>query len=107
LWTAQPRHRIFIFLFPEISAAQFNLKRRMRPGNHSRGSGESHMPPRNPSMTDEGWEAAQAALEAARQLPVGAERAEALKKAGQLRYDADKNRTFPPDRTKRQSAFGQ
>jgi hypothetical protein len=58
-------------------------------------------------MADQDWEAAQAALEAARRLPVGAKRAEALKKAGQLRYEADKNRPPPPDRTKRQSASGQ
>jgi hypothetical protein len=64
------------------------------------------MPPKKPSMADQNWEAAQAALEAARQLPVGPERAEALKKAGQLRYDADKNRPLPPDPTKRPSAFG-
>jgi hypothetical protein len=64
------------------------------------------MPPKKPSMVDQHWEAAEAALEAARQLPVGPERAEALKKAGQLRYDADKNRTLPPDRTRRPSAFG-
>jgi len=63
------------------------------------------MPSKKPSIADRDWEAAQAALEAARRLPVGPERAEALKKAGQLRYDADKNRTLPPDRTKRQSAF--
>jgi hypothetical protein len=63
------------------------------------------MLPQKPSLADQEWEAAQAALEAARQLPVGAERAEALKKAGKLRYDADKNRTLPPDRIKRQSAF--
>ena len=41
---------------------------------------------------DDEWEFAQAAFETARQLPVGAERFEALKKAGQLRYDADKKR---------------
>ena len=35
---------------------------------------------------------AQAALEAARQLPASVERSEALKKAGQLRYEADKKR---------------
>jgi hypothetical protein len=42
---------------------------------------------------DEVWKAAQAALEAARQLPVGAKRVEAPKRAGQLRYDADEMRT--------------
>jgi hypothetical protein len=35
---------------------------------------------------------AQATLEAARQLPAGVERIEALKKAGQLRYDADEKK---------------
>src|ERR1700691_109348 len=107
LCAVQLCHRILVFLFPKVSAAQFNLKQRVRPGNPWQGSGARHMPPQKPSMTDQGWEAAQAALEATRQLPVGAERAEALKKAGQLRYDADKNRTPPPDRIKRPSAFGQ
>jgi hypothetical protein len=45
-----------------------------------------------PNTADEVWKAAQAALEAARQLPVGAERVEALRRAGQLRYDAEKMR---------------
>jgi len=44
------------------------------------------------NTADEEWDEAQAALEAARQLPAGAERFEALKKAGQLRYEADKKR---------------
>ena len=42
-----------------------------------------------PSKADLAWKAAQAALEAARQLPAGVERCEALKKAGKLRFDAD------------------
>ena len=46
------------------------------------------MPTKKP--IDEDWEVAQAALEAARQLPAGAERFEALRKAGRLRYDADR-----------------
>ena len=41
---------------------------------------------------EEEWQAAQAALEAAQRLPGGAERFEALRHAGQLRYDADKRR---------------
>ena len=41
---------------------------------------------------DDEWEIAQAAFEAARQLPAGAERFDALKKAGQLRYEADRKR---------------
>jgi hypothetical protein len=44
------------------------------------------------NTADEEWDVAQAALEAACQLPAGAERFEALKKAGQLRYEADKKR---------------
>jgi hypothetical protein len=47
------------------------------------------------NTADEEWDVAQAALEAARQLPAGAERFEALKKAGQLRYEADKKRNEP------------
>lgn len=38
------------------------------------------------------WDRAQDALQAARDLPVGAERAEALRKAGQMRFLADKQR---------------
>jgi hypothetical protein len=50
------------------------------------------MPAKQQNAADEEWEVAQAALEAARQLPAGAERFEALKKAGQLRYEADKKK---------------
>ncbi|MDB5611182.1 MAG: hypothetical protein JWP25_8082 [Bradyrhizobium sp.] len=56
------------------------------------------MPAKKPSTANKEWEAAQAALEAARQLPVGNERGEALKKAGQLRYDADRKRALQADR---------
>jgi hypothetical protein len=59
------------------------------------------MAAKKPNMADEDWEAAEAALEAARQLPLGAERSEALRKAGQLRYDAHKKRTPEPDHTDR------
>ena len=38
------------------------------------------------------WDRAQDALQAAKDLPVGAERAKALRKAGQMRFDADKQR---------------
>ncbi len=38
------------------------------------------------------WEAAQAALRAAMEIPGGEERVEALKKAGRLRYRADQRR---------------
>jgi hypothetical protein len=41
---------------------------------------------------EEEWEAAEAALKAAQNLPGGAERYQALKHAGQLRYNADKQR---------------
>jgi hypothetical protein len=41
---------------------------------------------------EEEWQAAQAALRAARSLPGGTERFSALRKAGQLRYDADQRR---------------
>jgi hypothetical protein len=51
------------------------------------------MPAKKPSNVDLAWTTAQAALEAARQLPAGVERCEALKKAGKLRFDADMNRT--------------
>jgi hypothetical protein len=50
------------------------------------------MPTKKPINTDEDWVVAQAALEAARQLPAGVKRFDALKKAGQLRYDADRKR---------------
>jgi hypothetical protein len=41
---------------------------------------------------DDGWEAAQAALAAAQNLPVGSERFDALRKAGQLRFEANEKR---------------
>ena len=47
------------------------------------------MPTKKPSKAELAWKTAQAALEAARQLPAGVERFEALKKAGKLRFDAD------------------
>jgi hypothetical protein len=50
------------------------------------------MPAQKQNTDDEEWKIAQAAFEAARQLPPGAARFEALKKAGQLRYEADKKR---------------
>ena len=52
------------------------------------------MPAKKPTKADLAWKAAQAALEAARQLPAGFERCEALKRAGKLRFDADMNRTL-------------
>jgi hypothetical protein len=44
------------------------------------------------SDEDADWKAAEAALEAARRLPGGAARIEALKHAGRLRFDADRKR---------------
>jgi hypothetical protein len=41
---------------------------------------------------DDDWKVAKAALEKARGLPCGAERIEALKQAGRLRFEADRNR---------------
>jgi len=41
---------------------------------------------------DDDWKAAELALEAARRLPGGAARIEALKQAGRLRFDADRKR---------------
>jgi hypothetical protein len=51
------------------------------------------MPENTPSEADLAWKAAQAALDVARQLPAGAERFEALKQAGKLRLEADRQRT--------------
>jgi len=51
------------------------------------------MPVNKPNNAERAWKAAQAALEAARQLPAGVERCEALKKAGKLRFDADLDRS--------------
>ena len=41
---------------------------------------------------DDDWKVAEAALKTARALPCGAERIEALKQAGRLRFEADRNR---------------
>ena len=41
---------------------------------------------------EEAWQAAQAALNDAQNLPGGPQRFEALKRAGRLRYEADKRR---------------
>ena len=38
------------------------------------------------------WRCAEAALSAAREMPAGPERIEALKRAGRLRYNADQRR---------------
>jgi hypothetical protein len=47
---------------------------------------------KNTQPEDDGWEAAQAALAAAQNLPVGSERLVALRKAGKLRFEADEKR---------------
>jgi hypothetical protein len=47
---------------------------------------------KNTQPEDNGWEAAQAALAAAQNLPAGSDRFAALRKAGQLRFDADEKR---------------
>ena len=44
------------------------------------------------TTVEEDLKLAEAALEVARQLPVGPKRFEALKKAGRLRYDAENRR---------------
>jgi hypothetical protein len=41
---------------------------------------------------DDDWKVAEAALEKARRLPGGAERIEALRQAGRLRFEADRKR---------------
>ena len=58
---------------------------------------EDAMLAKKPNDADLAWKAAQAALEAARQLPAGVERFEALKKAGKLRFNADIKRTHEID----------
>ena len=45
-----------------------------------------------PNGDDYGWNEAEAALAAAQQMPQGPERIDALKKAGQLRFEADEHR---------------
>jgi hypothetical protein len=59
------------------------------------------MPSKTTNTADEDWKAAQAALEAACRLPAGAKRFEALKKAGQLRYDADQKRARETEQNRR------
>jgi hypothetical protein len=55
------------------------------------------------SEDDADWAAAQAALSAAQKMPSGPERIEALRKAGQLRFEADKRRRQLQERTNGQS----
>jgi hypothetical protein len=56
------------------------------------------MPAKKPDTAEQDWKAAEAALEAARQLPAGVKRFEALKKAGRLRYNADRKRARETER---------
>jgi hypothetical protein len=41
---------------------------------------------------EEDWKAAEAALDAAREMPSGAARIKAMKKAGKMRFEADRRR---------------
>ena len=52
---------------------------------------------------EEDWKAAEAALDAAREMPSGAARIEALKKAGQMRFEADRRRQEQEDFAVRRS----
>jgi hypothetical protein len=52
------------------------------------------MPSIADESVDQAWAEAEKALEAARSLPGGSERIEALKRAGKLRFDADRMRRF-------------
>jgi hypothetical protein len=49
---------------------------------------------------DAEWAAAQAALFAAQKIPGGPDRIEALRKAGQLRFEADQRRRQREERNK-------
>jgi hypothetical protein len=60
----------------------------------------------SPNTVYDDLKAAEAALEAARQMAIGPERFEALKKAGQLRYDADKRRLKSEDTPSNKRASG-
>jgi hypothetical protein len=68
----------------------------MKPGDHTR-------PGRKKSMSRAtGWRAAEEALAAAQQMPVGSDRVAALKKAGQLRFEADERRRLRRERKETQ-----
>jgi hypothetical protein len=58
---------------------------------------------KNLNQCEEDWKAAEAALKAAQKMPGGPERVEALRRAGQLRYNADQHRRALEDRTDRGS----
>jgi len=55
---------------------------------------------KKPEQCEEDWDAAQAALKAAQEMPGGPERFDALRKAGQMRYDADQRRRAIRDEMK-------
>src|ERR1700728_1572657 len=81
-----------VFLFPTVATGMIWLAAVSGSANHSRTRDGRCIPVKKPNKSEQPWKAAQAALEAARQLPAGVERCEALKKAGKLRFDADINR---------------
>ena len=91
----RPKRTISAAQLPEwLEQAEviFQLKRPRSPKAIGQARDSSDMPTKKANAADEDWEVAQATLEAARQLPAGVERIEALKKAGQLRYDADEKK---------------
>jgi hypothetical protein len=57
-----------------------------------------------PKGDDYGWNEAEAALAAAQQMPEGPERIAALKKAGQLRFEADERRNAIRDQERAQGS---
>ena len=92
----RPKRTISAAQLPEwLEQAEviFQLKRPRSPKAIGQARDPADMLAKKPNAANEDWEVAQATLEAARQLPAGVKRMEALKKAGQLRYDADEKRT--------------
>jgi hypothetical protein len=57
------------------------------------------MTPKKPEQQEDEWVAAEAALKAAQDMPAGPERIAALRRAGQLRYDADRRKCVTKDST--------
>ena len=53
-------------------------------------NGEQSEPCVQKMEADDAWDAAEKALEEARNLPAGAERIEALRRAGKLRFEASR-----------------
>ena len=92
----RPKRTISAAQLPEwLEQAEviFQLKRPRSPKAIGQARDPADMLAKKPNAANEDWEVAQATLEAARQLPAGVKRMEALKKAGQLRYEADEKRT--------------